>query len=159
MKKIALGQTITILANLGVIAGIAFLAVELQQNNELLAAQARSDLTDRAARYLEITMTSPDLSEILTREAAGEPLTTAEEFRLNQAARRLLWSIEAQFVEVEHGVVTLETLPVRQWRALFHGTTGTDFGVRAQWEQVYRHGTSPSFAEFVEQQIIEPGPP
>ena len=159
MKRIDLGQTISILANIGVIAGIVFLAVELQQNNELLAAQARSDLTDRAARYLEILMTSPDLTEILTREAEGEPLTTAEEFRVNQAARRILWSIEAQFVEVEHGVVTLEALPVRQWRALFHGTTGTDFGMRAQWDRAYRHGTSPSFVEFVEEQIIEPGPP
>ena len=41
MKNIDLGQTIGILANLGVIAGIVFLAVELQQNNKLLGAQAR----------------------------------------------------------------------------------------------------------------------
>ncbi len=41
MKKIDLGQTITILANVGVIAGIVFLAVELRQNNTLMAAQAR----------------------------------------------------------------------------------------------------------------------
>jgi len=32
MKKIDLGQTIQTLANLGVIAGIVFLAMELQQN-------------------------------------------------------------------------------------------------------------------------------
>jgi hypothetical protein len=33
MKKIDLGQSISILANLGVIAGIAFLAVEINQNS------------------------------------------------------------------------------------------------------------------------------
>ena len=38
MKKPDLGQTITIFANLGVIAGIVFLGIELQQNNELLTA-------------------------------------------------------------------------------------------------------------------------
>jgi len=32
MKKIDLGQTITILANIGVIAGIVFLGYELRQN-------------------------------------------------------------------------------------------------------------------------------
>ena len=44
MKKIDLGQTITILANVGVIAGIVFLAIELRQNNEYMAANARYDL-------------------------------------------------------------------------------------------------------------------
>ena len=39
MKKIDVGQTMTILANLGVIIGIAFLAVEINQNNSQLAAQ------------------------------------------------------------------------------------------------------------------------
>ena len=42
MKKIDLGQTINILANVGVIAGIVFLAFELQQNNELLGAQIQA---------------------------------------------------------------------------------------------------------------------
>ncbi len=41
MKKIELGQTIAILANVGVIAGILFLAIELRQNNEALGLQAR----------------------------------------------------------------------------------------------------------------------
>ena len=35
MKKIDLGQAVSILANVGVLAGILFLAVELRQNNEL----------------------------------------------------------------------------------------------------------------------------
>jgi hypothetical protein len=40
MKKIDLGHITTILANLGVIAGIAFLAVELRQNNQLIDEQS-----------------------------------------------------------------------------------------------------------------------
>jgi hypothetical protein len=42
MKRIDLGQAISVPANLGVIAGIVFLALELQQNNELLGAEARA---------------------------------------------------------------------------------------------------------------------
>ena len=48
MKKLSLGQTITILANVGVIAGIVFLGVELRQNSEaaeLQAAQSYVNLT------------------------------------------------------------------------------------------------------------------
>jgi hypothetical protein len=41
MKKIDIGQTVGLLANPGVVAGIEFLAVELRQNNELMNAAAR----------------------------------------------------------------------------------------------------------------------
>ena len=41
MKKIELGQLIQIVANLGVIAGIVFLAVELRQNNRLYSRTLR----------------------------------------------------------------------------------------------------------------------
>ena len=40
MKKIDLGQTIGILANIGVIAGIVFLAIEVSQNNDQLNLQS-----------------------------------------------------------------------------------------------------------------------
>jgi len=48
MKKIDLGQAITILANIGVIAGIVFLGIELRQNSaaaELQAAQSYVNLS------------------------------------------------------------------------------------------------------------------
>ena len=38
MKRIDIGQAIAIAANAGVIVGIAFLAVEVSQNNDQLAA-------------------------------------------------------------------------------------------------------------------------
>ena len=41
MKNNDLGQAISILANVGEITGIVFLAFELQQNNEALGLQAR----------------------------------------------------------------------------------------------------------------------
>ena len=49
MKKINLGQLIGILANLGVIAGIVFLAFELEQNNQLMEAEARTAGAERGA--------------------------------------------------------------------------------------------------------------
>jgi hypothetical protein len=39
MKKIGLAQTISILANIGVIAGIVFLAVEIDQNKKKLVVR------------------------------------------------------------------------------------------------------------------------
>jgi hypothetical protein len=42
MKQIDYGQAAQVLANVGVLAGIIFLAFELQQNNELLNMQIRA---------------------------------------------------------------------------------------------------------------------
>ena len=46
MKKIDLAQSITVLANLGVNAGIVFLALEVRQGNELLQAEASAAYVD-----------------------------------------------------------------------------------------------------------------
>ena len=46
MKKIHLGQSVQIIANLGVIAGIIFLAIEIHQNNQLMRSQVRSDIAN-----------------------------------------------------------------------------------------------------------------
>ena len=47
MKKLDLGQTVSILANLGVIAGIVFLGIEIRQNNYLLETQSISEIVGR----------------------------------------------------------------------------------------------------------------
>ncbi len=62
MKKLDLGQTIGILANLGVIAGIVFLGYKLRQNNLLLRFE--SDI-----RVLEKnTQTASDIVEAVVSQ-------------------------------------------------------------------------------------------
>jgi hypothetical protein len=51
MKKIDLGQVIQMLANIGVIAGIVFLAMELRQNNQLLIEQAQQGMVQNQREW------------------------------------------------------------------------------------------------------------
>ena len=74
MKKIDLGRTIGMLANLGVIIGIAFLAIEMHQNNQLLSMQARLtetqayvDRTASAGEEFRQLALSAELAELLAR--------------------------------------------------------------------------------------------
>jgi len=46
MKRIDLGQTIQILADIGVVVGIAFLALEMRLNRELLRAEIHQSRAD-----------------------------------------------------------------------------------------------------------------
>ena len=64
MKKIDLGQTITILANFGVIVGIVFLVIELQQNSQQLELQSYQAWVD-ANLQINALMSDPARSELL----------------------------------------------------------------------------------------------
>ena len=75
MKKIDLGQTITILANVGVIAGIVFLAVELQQNNEMIRGQTRSQLARDVIDLFETNRNDGTYADIQLRGNMGEELS------------------------------------------------------------------------------------
>ena len=65
MKKIDLGQTAAVLANLGVIAGVLFLALELQQNNELIAAEGRLNRSNQVIETWNTLVTHPELALLL----------------------------------------------------------------------------------------------
>jgi len=72
MKKIDLGQTITILANVGVIAGIVFLGIEVQQNSTQIeratiavAAQAVFELNQEFNEIRRTLYTDASLIEIV----------------------------------------------------------------------------------------------
>ena len=75
MRKIDLGQAITVLANLAVLAGIVFLALEFQQNQVLAGAQnSLSYVATRNAVLAEIN----EHPEIWSKGNAGEPLSEAD---------------------------------------------------------------------------------
>jgi hypothetical protein len=81
MKKIDPGQTITIFANIGVIAGIGLLAIELNQNNALLRNEARYNLHLARTGEIEQFALNERLGDIWAKARDGEPLT-AEEMRV-----------------------------------------------------------------------------
>ncbi|MDA0678733.1 MAG: hypothetical protein O3A13_01465 [Proteobacteria bacterium] len=83
MKAESLSHWIAIGANLGVIAGIVFLAFEIQQNNEMLEAQVRSQRTDNRLRPSELLANNPHLVQALHEGSAGKALTGEQMDSLN----------------------------------------------------------------------------
>ncbi|MCP5347691.1 MAG: hypothetical protein H7A04_12625 [Pseudomonadales bacterium] len=74
-----------LLANLGVIAGIVFLAAELNQNSSMMAAQTRTNITREIIESME-KENDPLILESTQRIQAGEPLNAEQ----TQAATILL---------------------------------------------------------------------
>ena len=86
MKKIDVGQGVAILANLGVIAGILLLTLELRQNNELMSIQAQATAVSLRTEVWRPTLEQPDIAPLLLKDQRGEELSGEEELRL-----RALW--------------------------------------------------------------------
>ena len=148
MKKIDLGQTIAILANVGVIAGIIFLAVETQQTNDLLRLEAmRSQLEMRLVNSSAIVNNS-ELASILHRKINREPITAEEEFRFTWFVRELFTVMEWQYREFESGGLEFEVLPIGGWEGWFEIP-----GVPEEWE-ISGRVRDPGFVELVESEVL-----
>jgi len=98
MKKIELGQTISILANLGVVAGIVFLAIELRQNNDQLAAQITINQHQIRTADIGRFAQDPRLAALILKARKGDDLSEVEREQLYwiSAGRFLNWQLNYQ---------------------------------------------------------------
>lgn len=149
MKKIDLGRAVSILANVGVIAGIVFLAVELQQNNELLAAQARRDQLIARTAGAEMQLTNDVLAELVFKARNGESLTERETDRFYDFAYYQFRQWEWQYNEYVAGMLEEADWPVIGWRGYVRGLP-----ILAQvWEQ-RKQNVSPDFMRFMDENVF-----
>ena len=120
MKKIDLGQTIAILANVGVVVGIAFLAFELRQNNAALSLQARLERENVVRQGVRNRLESPDAIRATAKALSEQTLSLEEEILLNDLNRGALFDWWFAYRQVQDGVLNAEALPVSSWRHYFH---------------------------------------
>jgi hypothetical protein len=152
LNKLDLGQAVSILANIGVIAGIVFLAVELRQNNELMEAEARAARNNRLMMTPAMISTEVDLADVLVRAKNGETLSESEESRVIAFNVMRLRGQEAYFNEYQEG--TVELIPFDQWRQRFHLEL---FGAPAQsetWNKTKIY-FGDDFVQLIENEIID----
>jgi hypothetical protein len=150
MKKIDLGQTIGILANLGVIAGIGFLAVELQQNNRLLGAQARTARTAVAIDSADTRVSNTELRRALMKDERGEPMSEDEEYLLGIWYWGILVRLQYVYGEYREGLIEKDDIPVGDWKEFFF-----DGGLMGElWKETAETHFRPDFVEFMEREVI-----
>ena len=152
MKKIELGQSISILANLGVIAGIVFLAVELQQNNEFLAAQSRATRVALRQADRSLVISNPELAHTLLKHRKEEPLTEYESLLLEEYMSFVLVNFQNVYREMREGFIVESTVPVTGWRTDFE--PGGDLNMRDYWERRGGRGLDPDFYEWMEETVV-----
>ena len=91
MKKIDLGQLTNTLANLGVIAGIVFLAIEIRQNNMLMQSQTRSEIANSVTDLMKVAAVSDYVAEVSPAELIEQHGVDGRRFYLYSFARLRIW--------------------------------------------------------------------
>ena len=141
MKKIDVGQTVTILANAGVIAGILLLAYELRQNNELMEAEARFNRLSLITEAQGALVDNPDLAELFVKLSNGDDLTQGEGVRLRSYFQMVFRNQEWQYREVPESLLSVQT-----WRR-----NANDFR-RTVWEE-RKAEFDPDFVQFMDENV------
>ncbi len=152
MKKIDLGQTITILANVGVIAGIVFLAFEIQQNNEFLAAQSRAVRVDIRTDYSETMFAEPGIVQAIVRARNGFELSDEDRHRLRFLAIDTFVKWQYVYGEYQRGMIEESELAPAAWRNTFWNEVP---GMSEVWEDL-KENYQPVFMEYMEHTIVDP---
>lgn len=154
MKKIDVGQTISVLANIGVIAGIIFLAIEIRQNNQLLNADAIGAVFENRLTRQDNVINNERYAAVLAKRDRKEPLTDAEVITMRASSFRGFIAWQRDYFLYQQGL-----LPEQYFRANFgtmkqafsdHDVSYSGFQLWEEWKD----DATPDYREFVERCIL-----
>jgi hypothetical protein len=153
MKLSKLNESLTLLANIGVIAGILFLAIEIRQNTQMMKAQTRDGITDKQLAFYEFSAGSQDNAEIYTKGtfAFEELEPNSVEFNRYRAialANYRIW--ENEWYQYQQGLFELEEFEPRMNMLR---NIDSNSGYRNVWELV-RMNFAPGFREFLDSELL-----
>ncbi|MEM7432562.1 MAG: hypothetical protein AAF351_11600 [Pseudomonadota bacterium] len=154
-KNLELQEWVSIVANVGVIAGIVFLAIELRQNNELLASQTRATYASMDQTGWVMIIENPSLIDILIQDRSGEPLSESQELRLNALWMQTFAQYEFRYLEDPDFTpwVAGQRRIFQSYPSLRRAWRGDGRGSR----QAGKDNFDPDFVTFYDEQVaIEP---
>jgi hypothetical protein len=151
-----LGQFAAIGANVGVIAGLIFLAMEIRQNNRFLAAQARYSLRQYRSDIADSLML-PHVIEATHRWARNESISPEERSTGLMVAIKIVELWEWQYGEYAAGMLQKGELPVGAWRLWFHDKGPVPVPVREIY-QMRKDVLNPEFVRYFEEQVVLQSP-
>ena len=106
----SLNKWLTLIANLGVLVGIAFLATEINQSNRIAIGTAEVELRDRGTEFAKTLIENPEMRNVAVKLQSLNPELTPNELLLaGSFAMQLsnVWiSSESSF---SHGLITEST--------------------------------------------------
>lgn len=149
MKKIDWAGAIQMIANVGVLASIVFLAIQLRQNNELLGIQTRGNALSRSVGTTDLVLENPYLLELLGKEV--DTLTPSERDALIVLGMRNLSNFEIAYQDAIRGL--LDEVALRRTVSAVWRRPTLNFGMPLAWPTFKGRG-DPEFVAWMERHVI-----
>ena len=143
---------LTLIANVAVVGGILFLAIELRQNNELLRSESRQALVANDLTSLTANLENADVFAKLVSEVE---LSSEEQLRVSFMYALDLRNREFEYFQYINGLLDEETwLAYRHVILINHSTV---LG-RKWWDEIGRGLVDPEFARLVDGLLVDAQP-
>lgn len=140
LSKPDLVQTTQLIANVGVIVGIVFLAIELQQNSDVMEAQARLNLIEIENEILTTLSEDDEIVSLVFKMQNGDELSAIEAFELTAFLQKGYRVLEWIYVELPN-----ERRRISSRRVLLQFPVA-----RQAWDQE-KSAYDPAFVRFMEE--------
>jgi len=140
-----LNRWLSVGANVGVLAGIVFLALELQQNNQLLAEESRFGQVQGRIEFNRDVALNPEYASLYYK--TSDPAEIEMHRRFAVTRRTLLmwqWEFESIWWNTQESPETI----TGHWRHIYK-----NFGYAEVWEKE-RVFFSPAFAQYMDENVV-----
>ena len=131
MKISAVNESVSLIANIGVIASIVFLGLEMQQNTAMMQSQTRNSIVENQLGLYELAIENAELHDIVDRlnSDLDVELTELRQIGFWTMSQFRMW--ENEFFQHEIGLFGSEEFEARVnwWRFVM----GFDYALE-QWQ-------------------------
>ena len=116
-----LNRWLTLGANIGVLFGIIFLIVELNQTSEMNRGETRNQVASELSELLRDVGNSPQLAELIVKAENGDVLTPAEEMQYRQRILSMLRYFENVHYQYRQGLYDEREFSTQKeaWRKVY----------------------------------------
>jgi len=148
----AIGVVTEIIGVLVVVITLAYLAVQLRQNNELLRSESRQALVSNDLTSLSNNI---DHADIFERYVSGIELTATDQLRLSFMFALDLRNREFEYFQFTNGILDEESWLTYRNVILINHSTGLG---RKWWDEIGREFVDPGFAKQVDELLVNAEP-
>jgi hypothetical protein len=140
---------IALLANIGVVAGVVFLALEIQQNNELIVQDSRYSMLQNQKDWKFFLNGNPEIAKLIYASHTGK-LSEIEKLRRFDILSGLLLTWQWEWEQSQTGLFGNSQLPVEGFRTLWKS-----LNIDAEWTELKLILKS-DFADFLQDKVVRP---
>ena len=150
MNLDSLNKWLTLSANIGVVLGIVFLAMELRQNNVLMETEARYARTQMRIDANYQLMNNPTVSSAFIKMNTGGELEMEERLALGRYARANFFNVQLAYEDYREGIVSADTISAE----VMVNSIQTNEVYRTAWERASADALNPDFVEWIQNNYL-----